>query len=117
MALTYADIENLVSTQASETPSLEFKHGDSLSRGGGRETELIKDITAMGNAAGGRIIYGIAEARAASGESIAGAIAPVVDPATTTDWIHQLIAANTSQALGRAGTGQNAADSRNRARS
>lgn len=96
MALTYADIVNLVSTQASETPSLEFKHGDALTRGGRPEAELIKDITAMANAAGGQIIYGIAEARTAGGESVAESIAPVTDPVTTTDWIHQLVAANTS---------------------
>lgn len=96
MALTYADIENLILTQATETPSREFKRGDALARGGHHEAELIKDITAMANAAGGQIIYGIGEARSASGESVANAIAPVTDPATTTDWIHQLVASNTS---------------------
>jgi hypothetical protein len=96
MVLTFADIESLVLTQAKETPALEFKDGEALSRGGTQERELVKDVTAMANAAGGRIIYGIAEATSASGESIAGSLAPVVDPATTDDWIHQLIAANTS---------------------
>lgn len=99
MPMTYADIENLIATQAAETPSLEFKDGASLSRGGNRESELVKDVTAMANAAGGRIVYGIAEGRSPSGESIATAIAPVTDIATTSDWIHQLIAANTSPPL------------------
>lgn len=100
MSLSLADIQNLVDTRAAETPSLEFKAGSALSRGGRNEDELIKDVSAMANAAGGTIIYGIAEGQAPNGESVAASVEPVTDPATTTDWIHQLIAANTSPPLG-----------------
>lgn len=49
----------------------------------------------MANAAGGRLIYGIAEV-GAKGEKRAGNFAPVMDDRVSVDWINQVVASRTS---------------------
>ncbi len=89
------EIHKLIDDKALETPTLEFKSGAALSRSGSHPKEMVKDISAMTNAAGGRIIYGIAE----DGEKRAkhaAKLAPVVDPSITSDWITQILTSHTS---------------------
>jgi hypothetical protein len=59
---TEADLQELIGT--SEGQSIEFKQSAAINFGSDREKrirELVKDVSAMANAAGGRIFYGIAE--------------------------------------------------------
>ena len=63
--LTEADLQELIGLQ--EGQAIEFKRSDALIFSGPerdkRVSELVKDVTAMANAAGGRIYYGVVENR------------------------------------------------------
>jgi len=64
--LTEVDLQELIGQQ--ENQGIEFKRSEALIlRGQERDrrvAELVKDVTAMANAAGGRIFYGVVEDRA-----------------------------------------------------
>ncbi|MCP1647177.1 AlbA family DNA-binding domain-containing protein [Pseudomonas nitroreducens] len=90
------DIKRLVEDQTQETLYLELKHGNALSKNDKNRSELIKDVTAIANADGGRIIYGIAEEKnRTTGVSSAASIAPVTDAEIDKEWISQIIIDNT----------------------
>ncbi len=74
--LTMEDVERFVTEEEQEALSLEFKQ--QLPQGGDEDRrEFLYDVAAIANAAGGFLIYGIAERRDAQGKptGIAGAIA------------------------------------------
>lgn len=56
-----ARLQRYIDGRTEEGPSLEYKAGDALLSGNGRSREVAKDVSAMANAAGGVIIYGIGE--------------------------------------------------------
>lgn len=58
--ITEADIQALVDTKAQESLTLEFKSALDLSRERDKK-EAAKDVSAMANAAGGLIVYGVEE--------------------------------------------------------
>ncbi len=80
------DLQALVGQQ--EGQGLEFKASPSLSNTDGNVRELVKDVTAMANAAGGVIIYGIEESKAG--------FALGLDDGTDQkpEWIEQVLATN-----------------------
>ena len=80
---TFDDLAALVGV-AQEGQRLELKRAGALT-GGGMASELVKDVSAMANAEGGRIIYGVAD--------------PIVDAAVTRARLTQLVANNTSPTL------------------
>lgn len=82
-----ADLEALIGME--ETSNLEFKDGRSLIREQGKKLEIAKDVSAMANAAGGVIVYGIHEANSVA-ESIAGCPA---EPGAA-EWFDQVITNN-----------------------
>jgi len=55
------DLETLVTAQAPESLSLEFKASAALGKSDRKRAELSKDISGMANAAGGVMIFGIVE--------------------------------------------------------
>lgn len=63
--MTAEDLQRLIDEHTQESLYLEFKRGDALGRQNNQRAELIKDVTGLANAGGGRIIYGIAEGRPA----------------------------------------------------
>ncbi|MCT8174403.1 helix-turn-helix domain-containing protein [Variovorax sp. CY25R-8] len=89
------EIERLVEGRAPESPTLEFKAGDALRNGGKNPSEMIKDISGMANAAGGRIIYGISE-DGPKNDRCASNFSPVMDENVSADWISQVVASRTS---------------------
>lgn len=56
---TLSDIKNLITNQIEENSQLEYKSGEALKHE--NKKEIIKDISAMANSAGGIIIYGVKE--------------------------------------------------------
>lgn len=65
--ITIEDVERLVTEEEQETLSLEFKQ--QLPQGGDEDRrEFLYDVAAMANAAGGFLVYGIAEKRDAQGK-------------------------------------------------
>ena len=91
-APTLADLERLVTTGEEETLELEFKGAAALDFSDPRrKAELRKDVSAMANAAGGRIIYGIAEERRGPNRSRAARLDPVVPGQIDKETIAQII--------------------------
>lgn len=56
-----ADLQRLADDKVGESLQLEFKGSGALSKNPDGRAEIAKDVSAMANAAGGTIIYGIAE--------------------------------------------------------
>src|SRR5262245_1858605 len=54
-----SDLLNLISVGAQESMELEFKRSEALADA--RKDEIRKDVSAMANAAGGTIVYGMKE--------------------------------------------------------
>lgn len=90
---TLAEIEELFG-QSEESVSLEFKSGRAFDEMNTARTELVKDVTAFANAAGGTIIYGIAERRD-GGHSLADGFDPVTNDRVTADQLTLIITSNT----------------------
>lgn len=80
-----SDLQALIGQE--ETSSLEFKRSDALDNTDGNKRELVKDVSAMANAAGGVIVYGIEEK-----DNLADAL----DQGTmqTKEWIDQVLTSN-----------------------
>ena len=59
---TEAELQQLIADAVEESTTLEYKAAGSLDkRDPNRNLEITKDVSAMANAAGGILIYGIAE--------------------------------------------------------
>lgn len=56
-----ADLQRLVADAVPESLELEYKSTAALSKADRHRNELCKDVSAMANSAGGRIVYGIIE--------------------------------------------------------
>lgn len=83
---TQADLERLIGQE--ESSNLEFKRVAALDNTDGKKSELVKDVVALANAAGGTIVYGIVEGD--------GGVAAALDVGTKTDplWIEQVLDSN-----------------------
>ncbi|MCA1514588.1 ATP-binding protein [Bradyrhizobium sp. NBAIM01] len=58
---TRADLEALHTNQVTETSALEYKASGSVDNTDGKKAEMAKDVSAMANANGGQIVYGMTE--------------------------------------------------------
>jgi hypothetical protein len=89
---TEADLKELIGTN--EGQSIDFKRSDSIDLTDRKDTkvkELAKDVSAMANAAGGRIYYGVVE----DGNGKADRLDDGLDPATVNiDQIGNLLTSN-----------------------
>ena len=85
-----ADLQRLVDDKVGETLQLEFKGCGALSKNPDGKAELGKDVSAMANAAGGIIIYGLVEKN-----RVADSIDVGFDPNLyTKEWLEQVIDSN-----------------------
>lgn len=79
---TQADLEQLIADQIEEGPRLEYKSslplGTTSQRG-----EAAKDVSALANSSGGRLIIGLREDER-RGENVPAGITPLTDPALVT---------------------------------
>lgn len=55
------DIRRMIADGVEENISLDYKAAEALQNTDGKKKEIAKDVSAMANAAGGVIIYGIKE--------------------------------------------------------
>lgn len=75
-----------------ESLTVEYKRSAALSRESSQRSEILKDVSAMANSAGGVLIYGVAEFSKGSGkEHLPAGIDPVNDPKLSKEWLEQLI--------------------------
>jgi hypothetical protein len=100
MAFTQNDLQTLLDDHAQEGLYLEFKRGAALDKTSEKRNELIKDCTGFANAAGGMIIYGIAE-QDINGVSAAATLSPVTNTDIDRNWITEILRSNTNPPLSR----------------
>ena len=84
--LTENDLQQLINSQYEESINLEFKSSDSLDFDNKSKLEILKDVSAFSNSAGGYIVYGINE-KNHKADSFS-----FVDGSTyTKEWLEQVI--------------------------
>ena len=98
--MDFVEVLQLIEREAQEGQELEFKAGGALRSEPFSRTELVKDVTGMANAAGGRLIYGIGE-KSLNGVVVAGDLAPITEAKINKDWIAQVLRSNVSPPLQR----------------
>ena len=84
-----ADLQRLVDEGLEESLTLDYKASPSLSRDGKGPEELCKDVCALANSAGGQLIYGIEEDKAAGKPSKLDD--GVQDAKINKEWIEQIL--------------------------
>jgi len=100
MPFSQHDLDALIANRAQESLYLEFKRGVALRKNSESRRELIKDCTGLANAAGGLIVYGIAE-EDVDGVSVASTIDAVPADAADSAGISEILRTNTSPPLTR----------------
>lgn len=93
------DIQLLIENSVEETTELEYKRSFAKANSKWKE-ELAKDISAMANANGGIIIYGLAEKAVSNGRSIPDSITPIPPTEMTKDQLSQLLSSNITPKIG-----------------
>ena len=78
--ITEEHLNSLCQNQVEESLTLEFKRELDLSKTK-EKAEAAKDVSAMANTAGGRILYGVAEKTLPDGSKVADSICPLTDAA------------------------------------
>lgn len=89
---TKADLEALIAEGERESLTLEFKAGAAIANE--KKGEIGKDVSAMANAAGGQIIYGIKER-----DHVAAEFKPVDNRRFNHEWLEKVIRNNISPAV------------------
>ncbi|KQM90136.1 helix-turn-helix domain-containing protein [Sphingomonas sp. Leaf226] len=84
---TEADLQALVRDGVPESLGLEYKSSAALSKDDKHRSELCKDVSAMANSAGGRVIYGIREENHAP-VTVDGGLQP---GGVSREWIEQIL--------------------------
>lgn len=87
------DIQFLIDNSVEESTELEYKRSFAKENTKWKE-ELAKDISAMANANGGVLIYGLAEKNVSKGLSLPESIMPIPPTDMTKDQLSQLLSSN-----------------------
>lgn len=88
-----ADLQSLIDNEIEESTELEYKSSFAIQNPKWKE-ELAKDVSAMANANGGKIIYGIREKEGVNGRSIPSEVIPVPYTDMSKDKLSQLLSSN-----------------------
>lgn len=89
-----AKLDLYLSEKHAENQNLEFKRADALGKNPERKKQIAKEVSAMANAAGGTVIFGIKEIET-GGIKHAGDFDPVDAEEFAQEWLDQVIADNT----------------------
>lgn len=84
--ITEDDINQLISFKTEESIHLDFKQAEALSGNNKRKQELVKDVSAFANSAGGYIVYGVKEK-----DHVANSLSFIDGNVITKEWIEQVI--------------------------
>lgn len=85
------EIQQYINNLVEESSALEYKAADSLGRSDGKKTEVTKDVSAMANAAGGIIIYGLREYNDPTKKHLAERLDAVDRTQFSKEWLEQVI--------------------------
>src|SRR2546423_930669 len=87
----FASIQRYITDEIQEHNSLDYKAVGALAKSSGKRDEITKDVSAMANAAGGIIIYGIAEYADPGKRHLPERIDPVDQRLFSKEWLEQII--------------------------
>jgi len=90
---TEAKLQNFITNGIEESLTLEYKAAEALDRSEYKKKEMTKDVSAMANAAGGVLIYGISEFSAENKRHLPEKITPVNRNEFPREWVEQIIQA------------------------
>lgn len=88
---TESKLQNLITGGIEESLTLEYKSAEALERSDYKKKEITKDVSAMANAAGGLIIYGISEFNESDRRHLPAKITPVDRTEFPREWVEQII--------------------------
>lgn len=86
-----AALQQYIDSAIEESSNLEYKAADALERTEGKKKEITKDVSAMANAAGGTVIYGIKEYDDPDNKHLPEAITPINRTQFSKEWLEQVI--------------------------
>ncbi len=89
---TRADLQRLIDEGLPESLTLDYKASPALNKNNDGRAELVKDVTAFANSAGGQIVYGVHERAGVPQALDLGGDSDAIAP----EWIEQIIDTNTS---------------------
>lgn len=90
---TLEDLQSLIDNEVEESTDLEYKSSFAIENKKWKE-ELAKDVSAMANANGGTVIYGIREKEVSKGHSVASELLPIPYTEMSKDRLSQLLSSN-----------------------
>lgn len=93
---TIQDIEQLIQDKVEESLHFEYKAADALQNTDGKKSEIAKDVSAMANADGGVIIYGISEYTELNKKHLPEKISAINRMACSKEWLENVIHSNIS---------------------
>ncbi len=88
---TEAKLRNYINGEIEESLTLEYKSAEALDRSDYKKKEITKDVSAMANAAGGILIYGISEFSVSDKRYLPEKITPVDRAKFPREWVEQII--------------------------
>lgn len=83
-------MEGLIRDEVEEHLQLEYKAAAALDKSDKKKDEISKDVSALANAAGGTLIYGLKEGERAK-KHLVEKIDWITDPAITKEWLENII--------------------------
>ena len=89
-----ARLQRYLDENVEESLTLDYKSGEALHKENGRNSEIAKDVSAMANAAGGIIIYGISEHTRPELQHRPAGFAPVDRRVCSKETLEQVISSN-----------------------
>ena len=87
----FGSLEGFIRDAVEESLSLEYKRAAALDRSDRAKREITKDVSAMANAAGGAIVYGIAEFQDNGRRHLPEKLDPVDHNEFTKEWLESVI--------------------------
>lgn len=91
---TIDTLNGLINNQVEESLNLDYKGAEAIGNNDKKKTEISKDISAMANADGGTIIYGIREYNEKDKKHLPEKIDPIKRIEFTKEWLEQIINSN-----------------------
>lgn len=92
---TIEDLQSLIDNEIEESTELEYKSSFGIDKENKKwKIELAKDVSAMANANGGTIIYGIRQKAGESGHAIPNELLPIQYTEMSKDKLSQLLSSN-----------------------
>lgn len=88
---TQAAIQALIDNEVQESLNLDYKAAGALEKADGKKIEITKDVSALANADGGTLIYGVAEYREPDKRHLPERIDPIDQAVITKEWLENVI--------------------------